>query len=71
MPDHDDDEIGRKVVGAVVMEFFAAFFAVIGDLQKLAEQAAFPAVRAPAKKATPHGLGKRDRFFRAGHDGIP
>jgi hypothetical protein len=53
------------------MEFLAALFAVIGYLQKLAEQAAFAAVRASAKKATPHRLGKRDRFFRPGHGGIP
>jgi hypothetical protein len=32
MANHDDDEIGRKVVGAVVMKFFSAFFAVISKL---------------------------------------
>ena len=71
MAHDDDDEIGRKVVGAVVMEFFAAFFAMIGDLQILAEQAAFPAVRTLATKAAPHGQGKRSRFLKAGHAGTP
>jgi hypothetical protein len=29
---HEDDEIGRKVVGAVVMKILATFFAVISNL---------------------------------------
>jgi hypothetical protein len=44
---------------------------VIGNLQILAEQMTFPAFRAPATEATPHGLVKRSRFFKGGHGGIP
>ena len=32
MANHDDDEIGRKVVGAVMMKFFATLFAMISNL---------------------------------------
>ena len=35
MANHDDDEIGWQVIGAVVMKFFAAFFALISNLQDI------------------------------------
>jgi hypothetical protein len=48
------------------MKFFAAFFALISNLQIFAEQMTFATVRASATKSTHHRLVKRGRFFRAG-----
>jgi hypothetical protein len=38
VPDHDDDEIRRKIVGALRREILTADVAVIGDLQEAAKQ---------------------------------
>jgi hypothetical protein len=48
MANHDDNEIGWQVIGTVVMKFFAAFFALISNLQIFAEQMTFATVRASA-----------------------
>jgi hypothetical protein len=65
----DHEEIGRKVVGAVVLEFLTAYLAMIGSLQISGEQMALSAVQALASEAKPHGSGKRNRFIKAGHGG--
>ena len=46
--DDEDDEIGRRVVGAVMMQILAAGRALIGDFQERAEQLALAAIRAAA-----------------------
>ena len=53
MTDDDDHQIGREVVGAVVMQFLAAARAVVGDLQ---EGAAIGPRRRPdtAMQSAPH-----------------
>ena len=62
MADHDDDEIGRKVVGALRGVVFAADLAVIGDFQKAPEQVAAPAIGALHRKAARQRLGEGDRL---------
>ena len=51
-----DHEIGRKVIGAVMEQLFAADIAGIGDFQEAREQAALAAMRTLAAKSSPHGL---------------
>ena len=73
MTDDDDHEIGGKIVGAVVMQLLAAMRALVGDLQKGAEHAAFAAGRAAAAKAAPHRLGGGGRqglIVYGSHPGI-
>jgi hypothetical protein len=41
--DDDDYEVGGKIVGAVMMQFLAAMWALVGDLQKSAGHAALAA----------------------------
>ena len=71
--DDDDHQVGRKVVGAVMVEFFGARLTAVDHLQEPAEQFSFAAIRTPQRKAAPHGLGERDLFLRVlgCDDGIP
>ena len=51
MADNDDGEIGRGVVGAMVMQRLAAIWALVGDLQIAAEQSSLAAGRAAKQRA--------------------
>ena len=53
MADDDDHQIGRKVVGALMMQFLAAHLALVRDLQERAEHVPLAAVRAAAAQAVP------------------
>ena len=44
-PDDQDDDVGRKVVGGVMVQLGAAFAAPVGDLEEAREQAAAAARR--------------------------
>src|ERR1700688_546287 len=68
--DHDNHEIGWKIVGAVMVEFLTAFRTVIGDLQEAPEPRAFSAVRTSAATTPPRGLGQWNRVCD-GHRGTP
>src|SRR2546421_919206 len=60
VPDDHDDQIGRKVVGPLVMQFLAADIAAVRDLEEAAEHAAVAAIRAaPAQAAPQRGLERR------------
>ncbi|VVT17321.1 hypothetical protein RHIZ404_210446 [Rhizobium sp. EC-SD404] len=59
--DDEDSEIGRQVVGAVVMHRFAARSAVIDRLQERAEQLSFAAGRTAGLQATHDRPSKRAR----------
>src|SRR6185437_10348318 len=54
MADDDECDIGRRIVGAVVIKLLAAGLATIDDLQIGAEDLAFAAVRAAAVQAPAH-----------------
>jgi len=69
--DDEDHKIGRKIVGAVMKQFFAAYRTMIGNLQEAAEQFALPAVWTLHRKTPPHGFGGRNRLLRECHDKAP
>src|SRR5262245_3170328 len=59
---HDHhDQIGRQIVGAMMMHFLAANLASIDGLEKGGEKPALAAVRAASKKAVPHRTHQRTR----------
>src|SRR5258705_6046674 len=58
MPDDEDDDIGGKVVGTVMMQLLAAHVASIVHFEKGSEHPAPAAARATAKKS-PHKRGRR------------
>src|SRR5690606_8034925 len=49
------DQIGRQIVGTMVMIFLAAGLAAVGDLEEPAEETTFAAMRAAAHEAARHG----------------
>ena len=53
--DDHDHQIGRKVVGALVVQFLAAYLALVRDFQEGAKHMPLPAVRAAPRQATPQG----------------
>src|SRR5262249_24975541 len=58
------DEIGRRVIGLVVMQGFAAVGAMVGHLEEGAEHAAADALRAAPEKTAPErrpGGARRQR----------
>src|SRR5262245_35638782 len=56
MSDNDNGEIGRGVIGTVMMQVLAAMGTCVGDLEVLPKQLTFAALRTALRKATPHGL---------------
>ena len=52
MADDDDGEIGRRVVGAVMVQRLAARGALVGDLEIAAEHGALAASRAGELRAS-------------------
>src|SRR5215470_9743881 len=59
MADDQDDEIGGRVVGAVVMKGFATGRATIRDLEEGTEHPAPVALRATTTKPAPDRVPKR------------
>src|SRR3984957_8532281 len=55
----EDDEIGRRIVGALVEVLLAAHLATVDDLEKGAKPPALAAIGAAAAPAAPHRLGER------------
>jgi hypothetical protein len=66
--DDDNHDIGRKVVGAMMVELLAALFTMIGDLQEAPEQQALSAVRAFSQKAAPHRSAQGDPIVDGSHN---
>jgi hypothetical protein len=62
--DEEHDDIGREVIGAVMMHGLAARVAMIDHLEKSSEQASVAAGRAAAKEPSPKGLRRADRRVR-------
>lgn len=69
--DKDDHEIGRKVVGAMMMKTLAALLAMVGDLQEAPEQRALSAIWAFSQKSAPHCLAQGDPILDGGHPNVP
>ncbi len=63
--DDHDGEIGRSVIGLMMMELFAAIRAIVRDFQEFAEQAATAASRATAAE-TAQNRGERRAGGRVG-----
>src|SRR5215208_3102255 len=61
VPDEEHDDVGRKVVGAVVVKLLPARAATLGHLQKLAEQPSLPTGRAASHEPAPHSLRRGNR----------
>jgi hypothetical protein len=60
MADQDDDDVRRKVVGALVKKLLAADLAPIDDLEEAAEHPPAPAVRTPSPQSAQDGLEGSD-----------
>ena len=65
--DHHDDEVGRKIVGALCREILAADLAGVGNLEEAVEQMAFAAIRAFHRKTTAYGLQQGNRLGHGRH----
>lgn len=61
--DDENREIGRRIVGAVVMKFFAALRTLVRDLQIAPEQSLAAAIRAAQAGTQKHG-GERASAWR-------
>jgi hypothetical protein len=53
MADQHDHQIGGKIIGALVMEFLAAHFALILHFEEFAKDMPLAAVRAAPAQAVP------------------
>jgi hypothetical protein len=53
--DNDHREIGRSIVGAMVVQFGAALTAAVVDAEKAVEQASATAIGAAAEESADHG----------------
>src|SRR5690348_10786391 len=67
MAHQQDDEIGRKIIGALMKELFTTGLAMMGNLQETREQLSLTAVRATAPEAAPHRF--RQRYRSTCHSG--
>ena len=63
VPDDEDREIRRRVVGAMVMQFLMAMRAGVGHLEKLREHRALAAGRTTHEEAAQHGVTPRAISF--------
>src|SRR5688500_10003818 len=65
MPDNDNGEIGRGVIGAMVMQRLAAICAMVLDLQIAAEHPAFATGRTAKQPSAEEGGANRAGPLRA------